>query len=312
MYTAKEQRVTSSVYRPDQDSHTPERIALAADLRTAISNGTFALGYQPTKDLRTGDITGVEALARWEHPTQGFLSPPTYISVAEQSDLICVLTQYVLTTALEQRQAWHANGLDLRVAVNVSVHDLRRPDFTADVARVLQATRTPRERLVLEITETQALHDPERIHPVLLALRELGVVIAIDDFGTGYSSLTSLRSLPVDEIKIDRSFVSGMTANDHDNAIVRSMIELARRLRLQVVAEGVEDLATEYQLLELGCRHIQGYALARAMNADALLTWVREYEARRPATTTSARATSTTSTTTSTGAVVPLPVRRPA
>jgi diguanylate cyclase (GGDEF)-like protein len=302
MYGAKDQRVASALYSPAQDPHTPERIALAADLRAAISGGTFALGYQPTKDLRTGEITGVEALARWEHPTQGFLSPPTYISVAEQSDLICVLTQYVLTTALDQRREWHDSGLDLRMGVNVSVHDLRRPDFTADVARALEATRTPRERLVLEITETQALHDPERIRPVLLALRELGVIISIDDFGTGYSSLTSLRSLPVDEIKIDRSFVSGMTANDHDNAIVRSMIELARRLRLHVVAEGVEDEATEQQLFELGCRHIQGYVLARAMNADALYAWAREY-ARSPVPATVTGPTS---------AVVPLPMRRPA
>jgi diguanylate cyclase (GGDEF)-like protein len=282
MYSAKEHRAPSRVYNQDEDPHTPERLALAADLRDAIAQGSFALGYQPTKDLRTGEITGVEALARWEHPTRGFLSPPTYISVAEQSDLICLLTKYILDAALKQRQSWAASGLDLRVAVNVSVHDLSRHGFAPDVERVLDATCTPPGRLVLEITETQALHDPERIAPVLHDLRRRGVVIAIDDFGTGYSSLTSLRSLPIDEIKIDRSFVANMTGNEHDNAIVRSIVELGRRLRLDIVAEGVEDDATEHHLRELGCDLVQGYAISRALPASELAAWVKDHDVASP------------------------------
>ena len=163
------------------------------------------------------------------------------------------------------------------MSVNVSVHDLNREGFAAQVAHVLTETATPRGRLVIELTEVQALHHPERIAPVLAALRGQGVIVAIDDFGTGYSSLTSLRSLPVDEIKIDKSFVSTMTTSEHDNAIVRSIIELARRLNLDIVVEGVEDKATEHQLRTLGCHNIQGYVLTKALPAPELEAWIARH-----------------------------------
>ena len=232
-------------------------------------------GFQPIKALESDQIINVEVLSRWEHPTRGLLPPPIYIEVAEQSDLIRTLTSYVLHHALEQRSEWATHGLDLMVSVNVSVHDLNREGFAAEVSQLLTKTATPDGRLVLELTETQALHHPERIAPVLTELRNQGVVVAIDDFGTGFSSLTSLRSLPVDEIKIDKSFVSTMTTNPHDNAIVRSIVELARRLDLDIVAEGVEDEATEAQLRELGCHNIQGYILTRARTGSGVRTLAR-------------------------------------
>ncbi len=274
MWQARDQRASAYIYRADQDSHTPERLALAADLRAALAECSLALGYQPIKALESNRIVNVEVLSRWEHPTRGLLPPPVYIEVAEQSDLIRQLTSYVLQHALEQRRDWVTRGLDLTVSVNVSVHDLNREGFAAEVAQLLAETATPRGRLVLELTETQALHHPERIAPVLAELRSQGVVVAIDDFGTGYSSLTSLRSLPIDEIKIDKSFVSTMTTSEHDNAIVRSIIELARRLNLDIVAEGVEDEATEHQLHALGCHNIQGYVLTKALPAPELEAWI--------------------------------------
>jgi diguanylate cyclase (GGDEF)-like protein len=281
MWQARDERTSACIYRADKDSHTPERLALAADLRAALAEGSLALGYQPIKALETDQIVNVEVLSRWEHPTRGLLPPPVYIEVAEQSDLIRQLTSYVLQHALEQRRRWAERGLELTVSVNVSVHDLNREGFAAEVAHLLAETGTPRRRLVLELTETQALHHPERIAPVLADLRRDGVVVAIDDFGTGYSSLTSLRSLPIDEIKIDKSFVSTMTASEHDNAIVRSIIELGRRLKLEIVAEGVEDEDTEQQLRELGCHHIQGYVLTKALPAHELETWLeREFQQR--------------------------------
>ena len=276
MYQLKEQRTAARIYDPSHDSHTPERLALAADLRAALADNSFALGFQPIKALASDQIIGVEVLALVEHPTRGLLAPPIYIEVAEQSDLIRTLTSYVLRRALEQRSEWAAHGLDLMISVNVSVHDLHREGFAAEVSQLLTKTATPDRRLVLELTETQALHHPERIAPVLTELRNRGVIVAIDDFGTGFSSLTSLRSLPVDEIKIDKSFVSTMTANPHDNAIVRSIVELARRLDLEIVAEGVEDEATEAQLRELGCHNIQGYILTRALPAAAFEHWLEQ------------------------------------
>ena len=212
---------------PMDDHHTPERLSLATELKAAIDSGSIALGYQPTKELTTDKVVGVEVLARWDHPTRGVLPPPTYIAVAEQTGLIQQLTQYVLRTALRQRQAWARRGIDLRLSVNVSVNDLESPDFVKETERLVRETNTPPGRLTLEITETQALQRPERIADVLQALRAHGIEIAIDDFGTGFSSLTSLRLLPLDEVKIDGSFIRDMTVNDHDDAIVRSMVELA-------------------------------------------------------------------------------------
>ncbi len=206
------------------------------------------------------------------------MPPPVYIAVAEETSLIRELTRYVLRRALEQRKAWAEHNIDLRVSVNVSVHDLQSKEFTTEVARALEDTGTPPGRLALEITETQAMEQPERIAPVLNELRRRGVVIAIDDFGTGYASLTSLRSLPIDEIKIDQTFIRDMNTDRHDDAIVRSIIELARRLHLGIVAEGVETHDTERQLNELGCDVIQGYVLSPALLAPDLEIWLHDHD----------------------------------
>jgi diguanylate cyclase (GGDEF)-like protein len=281
MYAAKEHRSSCRIYDPMDDHHTPERLSLATELKAAIEDGSIALGFQPTKELLTDKVVGVEVLARWDHPTRGVLPPPTYIAVAEQTGLIQELTRYVLRTALRQRQAWARRGIDLRMSVNVSVHDLEAPDFVTETERLVRETNTPPGRLTLEITETKAMQRPERIAGVLDALRNRGVEIAIDDFGTGYSSLTSLRSLPLDEVKIDCCFIRDMTVNDHDDAIVRSMIELARRLNLRIVAEGVETLETEQTLRRLGCHVVQGYLLGRAMSPTDLERWLAVHDHER-------------------------------
>ena len=281
MYAAKDHRSSCRIYDAMDDHHTPERLSLATELKAAIDSGSIALGYQPTMELTTDKVVGVEVLARWDHPTRGVLPPPTYIAVAEQTGLIQQLTQYVLRTALRQRQAWARRGIDLRLSVNVSVNDLESPDFVQETERLVRETNTPPGRLTLEITETQALQRPERIADVLQALRAHGIEIAIDDFGTGFSSLTSLRLLPLDEVKIDGSFIRDMTVNDHDDAIVRSMVELATRLHLRIVAEGVETRETEEALRRIGCNVVQGYLLSRALSPGDLERWLAVHDHER-------------------------------
>ncbi|MCU1427695.1 MAG: hypothetical protein JWL83_1695 [Actinomycetia bacterium] len=279
MYTAKDTHTSCQVYSPGRDHNSAERLALAAELREAINNKHLEVYYQPVVDLSTGQVRGAEALVRWNHPTRGMLPPDEFIPVAEHTGLIRPLTMYVLIASLRRRAAWAEAGHNLSVSVNVSTRDLVDADLPRKVADLLVVAGMPAEALTLEVTESQLMSDPERCSGVLRELSALGVKIAIDDFGTGFSSLVSLRSLPVDIIKVDKSFVLHMATNDDDDAIVRSTIDLGRSLGLRVIAEGVENEVTVQRLRSYACHDMQGYFLSRPLPADAFDAWLAGHEA---------------------------------
>ncbi|HSK25044.1 MAG TPA: EAL domain-containing protein [Egicoccus sp.] len=270
MYRAKEHRTGVEVYAPENDPYSPRRLAMVHDLRQAIDAGHLAVHYQPLLDLLTGGIRGVEALVRWHHPGHGPIGPDEFIPLAEQTGLIVPLTEFVLRTALQQCRTWRAAGAGVEMAVNVSARSLLDLQFPELVERMLREARLPANVLTLEITETGILVDSVRTKEILERLSGMGVKLAIDDFGTGYSSLARLKDLPVDELKVDRSFVSNMTVNRDDHAIVASTIELGRNLGLLVVAEGVEDGETLAQLSDLGCHVGQGMHFGHALPADRM------------------------------------------
>ncbi|HEX2805016.1 MAG TPA: bifunctional diguanylate cyclase/phosphodiesterase, partial [Kineosporiaceae bacterium] len=256
---------------PDDSS---SRLALLGELRHGMNEGQLEIFVQPQADPATGAVTGAEALVRWRHPERGLVPPDEFIPLAERSGLIHALTTTVLGEAVALCGVWHRMGHDLSIAVNLSARSVLDPGLAERVEALLAVHQVPAHRLTLEITESSVIDDPTRTGEVLKDLHELGVRLSIDDFGTGYSSMTYLRRLPVQEVKIDKSFVFGMTGNADDEAIVRSIIDLAVNLRLDVVAEGVEDLATWQRLHRLGCTTIQGYFLARPMPAPEFLPWL--------------------------------------
>jgi EAL domain-containing protein (putative c-di-GMP-specific phosphodiesterase class I) len=262
------------VYRPEADGYSPERLTLVGDLRRALQDHQLEVHYQPQVDLVGGGVVGVEALVRWNHPTRGRIQPDDFIGVAEHTGLIRPLTQLVLDEALRQCRAWRDEGQDLRVSVNLSARSLLRASLSDDVADLLSRHGVPANALCLEVTETSIMADPRRSINVLESLRALGITIAVDDFGTGHSSLAYLKGLPVGEIKIDKSFVLSMVANADDEAIVQTIVDLARNLLLTVVAEGVENEATALRLRRMGCHSAQGYHFARPMPAAELFDWL--------------------------------------
>jgi diguanylate cyclase (GGDEF)-like protein/PAS domain S-box-containing protein len=278
MYLAKRSMDGFAVYDERRDQHSPERLALAGQLRQAIEQDELVLHYQPKFDLSTRAVTGVEALARWPHPLLGLVPPDRFIPLAEQSALIQPLTEWVLDTALRQHADWRTLGIELPVAVNFSMRNLLDPGIVDTVAHLLERWHVSPAALEVEITESSIMADPTRASDVLRNLRALGVRIAIDDFGTGYSSLAHLKQLPVDVLKVDRSFVSEMLADEGDRIIVRSTIDLAHNLGLRVVAEGVEDEATAGLLAHLGCDLAQGYHFSRPVPAADLVRWLRDEE----------------------------------
>ncbi len=284
MYAAKHTHAGFLVYDPSVDQHSPRRLALLGGLRQALERGELVLHYQPKAQLRSGRILGVEALARWQHPEHGLIGPDEFIRLAERTGLIYPVTRYLLRAALRQAAQWHRGGLRLSVAVNVSTRCLLDPTFPDQVAEGLAAEGVPADLLVLEITESAVMADPARALDALDRLHTLGVGLSIDDFGTGYSSMTYLKALPVDELKIDRSFVTQMATNPSDAVIVHSTIDLGHNLGLRVVAEGVETQAAQEQLAALGCDTAQGYHLARPMPSDELERWVRHAQQVVPST----------------------------
>jgi diguanylate cyclase (GGDEF)-like protein/PAS domain S-box-containing protein len=274
MYVAKRGDRGIVVYAAEHDHYSAGRLALGGELRRAIEKNELLLHFQPKVDLRDGTLAGVEALVRWQHPVRGFLPPGEFITLAEETGLITPLTRWVLEVALKQHQAWRAVGLDIPVAVNLSRRTLHDPELPEMVAQLLTRWGVAPEGLVLEITESSLMADPQRAGENLTRLRALGVHMSIDDFGTGYSSLASLKNLSVDELKIDQSFVQAMATDASARAIVRAIIDLADALNLRVVAEGVEDRATLDVLASLGCQVAQGYFLSRPIAAAELQAWV--------------------------------------
>jgi predicted signal transduction protein with EAL and GGDEF domain len=276
LYVAKAAQRPVEVYSAGKDHYTVDRLMLAAQLRRGIETGELVLEYQPKFPLRGGPAVGVEALARWEHPTLGRIGPDGFIPLAEQTGLISRITDVVLRTAIAQCGRWLADGLALRVSVNVSPRNLTDPLLPGLIRSLLDDAGVPPALLQLEITESRAVPSGRVAVGVLEELRTMGVGLAIDDFGTGFSSLVQLQRLPVDEIKIDRSFVSSMLASESDATIVRSTIDLARNLGLTVTAEGVEDDATRRRLAEMGCDLAQGYELCRPLPPARCAQVVRE------------------------------------
>ena len=265
LHKARKMALDFAVYDVSLDKDTTGRLRLTHDLRNAIHNEELQLYYQPQLNVRSGTINSVEALARWIHPEHGFIPPDTFIAIAEQTGLIQPLTDWVLRTAVEQCSRWLKMGIHITVSVNLSARNLHDETLGTQVSNLLNYWSIDPEQLCLEITETSMMNDPEHARKLLEGLDNLGVRISIDDFGTGYSSLAYLKQLPVDELKVDKSFVLNMSHDESDASIVRATIGLAHDLGLEVVAEGVEDQSAQDVLQALGCEFIQGYHIARPM-----------------------------------------------
>jgi diguanylate cyclase (GGDEF)-like protein len=281
MYVAKDSHLDIVVYNDELNVNTPARLALLGELRTAIAQDQLVLYYQPKAALASGEVQGVEALIRWQHPTLGLIPPDQFIPLAEHTGLIKPLTTWVLGTALAQLRCWRDDPdplfpAGLTMAINLSTRSLLDDSFPTEVVSTLELWGIPASLLELEITESAIMADPVRAYRLLTELAASGVKLSIDDFGTGYSSLAYLKNLPVDQLKIDRSFVLHMHDDPNDAIIVRSVIDLGHNLGLETVAEGIEDHDTWEQLIGLGCDSAQGYFLARPMPAADFVTWLRD------------------------------------
>jgi diguanylate cyclase (GGDEF)-like protein len=275
MDEAKAQRDRVALYRPGTDEAAHDRLRLVGELREAIEAGEIDVHYQPKLDLATGALVGAEALARWSHPRRGNVPPGVFVPLAEAGGLIGALGSVVLDRAVAQAAQWRQEGLELHVAVNVSVRRLLEDGVVEEVTDCLRRHGVPARALEIEITESVFLDDPERARAVLAALHALGVSVAVDDYGTGYSSLSYLRDLPVDTLKLDRAFISGILECPADEAIVSSTVLLAHNLGLTVVAEGIEDEATLQAVRRLGCDQAQGFHIGRPQPPAALAEQLR-------------------------------------
>jgi diguanylate cyclase (GGDEF)-like protein len=281
MYDAKTRSDAVAVYAPESDHNTPERLSLLGDLRKAlerVGDPEITVYYQPQVALDTGEVVGVEALLRWNHPQTGMVDPEELIRVAEHSGVMRLLTLRIVDDVVAQLARWKAGGLVLRASINVSVRDLHTGEIVDRLARGMRERGISADQIQVEITEGALMADPRRVLAILQKLDRIGVALSLDDFGTGYSSMQHLRRLPLSEVKIDRSFVAGMATDPDDEAIVRSIIGLARALGMRVVAEGVENERTRRQLVDAGCHVGQGWHYARPMPGSDLPSWIARYE----------------------------------
>jgi EAL domain-containing protein (putative c-di-GMP-specific phosphodiesterase class I)/ActR/RegA family two-component response regulator len=259
-------------FRPADDGQ------LIGDLRDAIALGQLFLEYQPKLDCPTARVTGVEALVRWQHPTLGLVRPDQFIPLAEESALIDPLTDWIAATAIQQAATWHARGFNLNVAINISAKNAQDIELPDRLARHCADCGVAPADVILELTETSAMRNAVQLLDVLTRLRLKGFELAIDDFGTGYSSLVQLRRMPFSELKVDCSFVMRMTVDKDCHFIVETLIDLARKLGLRSVAEGVETSEALAALRAMGCDRAQGYYFSRPLPADRLATFLREHE----------------------------------
>ncbi len=276
MYAAKSQGPNRfAFYDADMSAQVGEQLALRDDLRLAMDRGQLEVYYQPIIDAQSGRIRSAEALLRWNHPEKGILSPSHFIEVAEQSGLINPIGDWVLQQALQMLASWRLGGCsDVTVHVNVSAHQLKQEGFVENVQALLRAARLPSQALELEMTESALIEHSTRTSGLLAALKKIGVKIALDDFGTGFSSLSYLKTLPVDTIKIDKSFIDDLPAAGRDGALVESILTLGARLGNNIVAEGVETRAQIDWLVSHGCRYLQGYHFSKPVPLDRFLTLV--------------------------------------
>jgi predicted signal transduction protein with EAL and GGDEF domain len=278
MYCAKASDADFATYAEEDDEYSIDRLALAAQLRRGIERGELVVHYQPKVPLQGGPTVGLEALVRWNHPQLGCIGPDGFVPLAEQTGIIRPLTEWVLEASLEQCRQWRRDGFAVTVSVNVSTRSLLDHDLPAIIGALLERLDLHSSALQLEITESRIVADLLRARASLEALRAMGVRIAIDDFGTGYSSLTQLQQLPVDEIKIDRSFVTRMETERQDAVLVRSIIDLGRNLGLRVTAEGVETENVREVLAGLGCDYAQGFHVGRPVVAAECARYLRPAE----------------------------------
>jgi len=273
---AKSEASGFSIYSPEEDPFSLRRLRLLGELRQAIADSALALYYQPKIDLARNRITGVEALARWPHPVEGMISPGDFMPMVEQTGLIRPFTRWVLETAVIQCRRWREAGIDLTVAVNLSTRNLLDPTLPDILAGLLETHHVGTAGLTLEITESAVMSRPDVALKVLTRLHDMGFKLSIDDFGTGYSSLGYLKRLPVDELKIDYSFVSDLMDDENDAVIVCSTVSLAHNLGLKVVAEGVESKDIWDVLVVLGCDKAQGFYFGRPQSAEQLERWLSD------------------------------------
>ena len=259
-----------------------DQLNLHKDLRHAVELGQLQLCYQPKVDGRNGEIKGMEALLRWNHPERGIISPEVFIPIAEHFGLINGLGNWVINEVCRQMQTWANEGMQMNVAINLSVHQLRQDDLISNISQALKRHKVEASQLICELTESVAMKDIETTQRFFKGLAGIGVRLSIDDFGTGYSSLSYLRQLPAKQLKIDRSFISDIESNSDARAIVSAVINLAHVLDLSVVAEGVETEGQRKILQDFGCDELQGFLFSKPMHEDKMIAWVGK---QKPATT---------------------------
>ncbi|MGA3217258.1 MAG: EAL domain-containing protein [Acidimicrobiales bacterium] len=279
MYVAKDSNLSYAFYDASVDTRAAARFALMGELRRAVDEHELVLYYQPKIAVRGGAVVGLEALVRWQDPSRGLVMPDEFIPVASETSLIRSVTRCVLEEAARQWRAWADEGRHLPIAVNISMRDLLDPAFPGEVAALLGKWRMPATMLKLEVSESSISAEPARSEDVLARLGAMGLRLSVDDFGTGSSSLAALKRLPIDEIKIDQSFVSATVVREEDETIVRSTVALAHNLGLEVVAEGVEKRAVMERLAEFGCDFAQGFYLSRPVPPEELAIWLDKYPA---------------------------------
>jgi diguanylate cyclase (GGDEF)-like protein len=273
LYAAKQERGRHAFYDPQSEEHSTTSSELVGELQRGLDNGEVVVYYQPKVSTLTGHLIGVEALVRWQHPTRGLLPPGKFLPAVENTPLIVPLTAKVIDDALGAVRGWRERGLDISVAINLTARQVASENLPRQIEEALAAHHLPPVALVVEVTESSLMANPQQIRVVLSRLRDLGIGLSMDDFGTGYSSLTHLRDLPVTEIKIDQSFVAETVGSGRSAALVKSIIDLGHNLGLNVVAEGVETVECRTVLTDLGCTMLQGYLLGRPMPAEELEQW---------------------------------------
>jgi EAL domain-containing protein (putative c-di-GMP-specific phosphodiesterase class I) len=281
MYCAKRRSSGPLVYDPALDLSSAQTLTLLSELRQAVVEGQLRLYLQPKLSLDSGNVVGAEALVRWLHPQRGLVPPAQFIPFAEQTGFIRTITLWVFEEAARHWRLLSADGSKLTLSINLSTRDLLDPELPQKFDALLVRHRVPAEAFCLEITESAIMDDPQRAQATLDRLSALGFKLSIDDFGTGYSSLAYLKRLPVDELKIDKSFVLGMESDSDDAQIVRSTIDLAHNLGLSVVAEGVENAAVWALLRELNCDQAQGFHMGRPMHVSEFATWSASWISRQ-------------------------------
>jgi diguanylate cyclase (GGDEF)-like protein len=282
MYHAKKSGIGYSVYDESYDVNSPQRLALISGFSKAISENELVLHYQPIINVSDRSVKGVEALVRWNNPEHGLLQPNSFIPIVELGDSIIQLTNWVINQVLMDYKSWEEQGVDLEISINISTLNIQDDEFVNNINNILLEHRVSPEKIRLEITESVIMADTKRAIKTIGALDFMGVGISIDDFGTGYSSLSYLKEIPVNELKIDKSFVINMETDENDAVIVRSTIDLAHNLGLKVTAEGVESKGSLEMLDDLGCDRLQGFYICPPVIGERIVSWVKKWEEKKP------------------------------